>query len=78
MNTDNTITPNNLGSALSPFQYTSSPMNVTVVETEECGHEILTTFIDDEFVGVYIGKDGTEVFSYLKEADTIQVPRKDR
>ena len=78
MNTDNTITPNNLGAALSPFQYTSTPLNVTVVETEECGHEILATFIDDEFVGIYIGKDGSEVFSYLKDADTVQVPRKDQ
>jgi len=78
MNTEKSITPSNLGAALSPFQYSSAPLNVTVVESEECGHEILTTFIDDEFVGIYIGKDGQEVFSHLKEANTVQLTRKDR
>lgn len=53
-------------------------LNVVVAESEVCGHEILTTFIDDEFVGIYIGKDGQEVFSHLKEANTVQLHRKDR
>lgn len=78
MTTDYTITPTELGAVFSPFQYSSAPLNVTVVESKECGHEILTTFIDDVFVGIYIGKDGQEVFSHLEEANTVQIPRKDQ
>ena len=60
---------------LAPF---NPKLKVFVAESELCDHEILTTFIDGEFVGVYIEKDGTEVFSYLKDADSVLASRKDQ
>ena len=60
---------------LAPF---NPKLKVVVAESELCDHEILTTFIDGEFVGVYIEKDGMEVFSYLKEADSVLASRKDQ
>lgn len=70
--------PNHLLSKLPIPLYTRKgpSLDVTVSESDVCGHKVLMTFIDNEFVGIFIEKDDVEVFSYLKDADSVQLSRK--
>jgi len=51
-------------------------LNVTLSESDVCGHNILMTFLEDVLIGIHIEKDGAKVFSYLKAADSVQLSRK--
>lgn len=53
-------------------------LNVLLSEEEVCGHQILMTWIDEEFVGIRIEKDGKEVFSHLMDTGPTQSSRKDQ
>jgi hypothetical protein len=52
-------------------------LDVVVAESTVYGHDILTTFIDGQFVGVYIEKDGKKIFSHLNDVETVLETRKD-
>lgn len=51
-------------------------LNVLLSEEEVCGHQILMTWIDEEFVGIRIEKGGKEVFSHLMDTGSTQSSRK--
>jgi len=59
-----------------PYTRNGPSLNVTVSESDVCGHKVLITFIDNEFVGIFIEKNDEKVFSYLEDADSVQQSRK--
>lgn len=59
-----------------PYIEKGPSLQMTVSESDVCGNKVFMTFIDDEFLGVYVEKNDEEVFSYLRDADSIQLSRK--
>lgn len=72
----NCLSNRNPNIPIPPHILNGPSLDVIVSKSDVCGHNILMTFIEDVFVGIYVEKDGAKVFSYLKDADSVQLSRK--